>query len=263
MSGKEIRIERILDRNTKKAVVVPLDHGVSMGPIPGIVDLKETVGKVAEGGATAVLEHKGAIPHGHRAVGRDVGLIVHMSASSSLSLDPNSRVLVCEVTEALKMGADAVSIHVNIGADTEADMLRDFGYVSRECREWGMPLLAMVYPRGQKIKDSFDVDMIKRCARIAQELGADIVKTSYTGDIYTFKEVTRGVSIPVLVAGGPQMSSDREVLQMVHDSIEAGGSGTSIGRNIFQHSNVVGITKAISGIVFKDLDVDEAMKLLK
>ena len=126
-----------------------------------------------------------------------------------------------------------------------------------------MPLLAMVYPRGQKIKDSFDVDMIKRCARIAQELGADIVKTSYTGDIDTFKEVTRGVSIPVLVAGGPQMSSTKEILQMVRDSIDAGASGTSIGRNVFQHQNVVGITKAISGIVFDDLSVDEAIRFLE
>jgi DhnA family fructose-bisphosphate aldolase class Ia len=126
-----------------------------------------------------------------------------------------------------------------------------------------MPLLVMIYPRGKEIDNPFDPDLLKQCARVAAELGADLVKTSYTGEIDTFREVVRGAQIPVVIAGGPQMNSDRELLQMVHDSIEAGGSGVSIGRNIFQHKNVTGITKAISEIVLHDVDVEEAMKLLE
>jgi DhnA family fructose-bisphosphate aldolase class Ia len=171
--------------------------------------------------------------------------------------------MVTTVQEALKMGADAVSIHVNIGASTEPYMLRDFGDVARECNEWGMPLMVMIYPRGKDIKNGYDVDLIKQCARVGMELGADIVKTSYTGDIDSFKEVVKGAIIPVVIAGGPKMDSDRDLLQMVADSVEAGGMGVSIGRNIFQHRNVVGITKAISDIVLHDTTVDEALKLLE
>jgi len=263
MSGKSIRMERIIDRNTGRAVIVPVDHGISMGPIEGLVDMKATIDKVSQGGATAVVMHKGVVPYGHRSFGRDIGLIVHLSASTSLSPDPNSKVLVTTVEEALKMGADAVSIHVNIGANTEPYMLRDFGQIARECNEWGVPLLVMIYPRGKDIKNGYDVDLIKQCARAGMELGADIVKTSYTGDIDTFREVVKGAIIPVLIAGGPKMSSDTDLLQMVKDSIEAGGMGVSIGRNIFQHRNVTGITKAIADIVLRDAEVDEALKRLE
>ena len=263
MSGKSIRMERIIDRNSGRAVIVPVDHGITMGPIQGLVDMKATIDKVSQGGATAVVMHKGVVPYGHRSFGRDIGLIVHLSASTSLSPDPNSKVLVTTVEEAIKMGADAVSIHVNIGASTEPYMLRDFGQIARECNEWGVPLLVMIYPRGKEIKNGYDVDLIKQCARAGMELGADVIKTSYTGDIDSFREVVRGAIIPVVIAGGPKMSSDRDLLQMVKDSLEAGGMGVSIGRNIFQHRNVTGITKAVADIVLHDAEVDEALKQLE
>jgi DhnA family fructose-bisphosphate aldolase class Ia len=142
-------------------------------------------------------------------------------------------------------------------------MLEDFGSISRICNEWGMPLLVMIYPRGKDMKDAYDPDALKVCARVGTELGADIIKTSYTGDIDTFREVVRGAQAPVVIAGGPKMDSDEKLLQMVRDSIDAGGKGVSIGRNIFQHRNVIGITKAISGIVLEDMEVEEAMQLLK
>jgi len=255
-------MERIMDRNSGHAVIVPLDHGISMGPIRGLIDIKSTIDAISNGGATAVVEHKGIVPYGHRSFGQDIGLIVHLSASTSLDLDPNAKILVTTVEEAIKMGADAVSIHVNIGSGTDSRMLSDLGNVSRKCNEWGMPLLAMIYPRGPKIDDPFDVDLVKHCARVGAELGADIVKTNYTGDIDTFREVTRGALVPVVIAGGPKMDSDERVLQMVKDSIEAGGKGVSIGRNVFQHRNIIGITKAISGILLDGLEVEAAMKLI-
>ncbi len=263
MRGKGIRLERIMDRNTGRAVIVPMDHGISIGPVKGLIDMKTTIDSVALGGATAVVEHKGIVPYGHRSFGEDIGLILHLSASTSLGEDPNAKVMVATVEEAIKMGADAVSVHVNIGSNTEPEMLRDFGRVSQKCNEWGMPLMAMIYPRGKDIKDPYDVEAVKHCARVGVELGADIVKTNYTGDIDTFKEVARGALAPVVIAGGPKIDSDRRLLEMVKNSIEAGGKGVSIGRNIFQHRDVVGITKAISSIVLQDAEVEEAIKLLE
>ncbi|HVO78248.1 MAG TPA: 2-amino-3,7-dideoxy-D-threo-hept-6-ulosonate synthase [Methanomassiliicoccales archaeon] len=261
--GKAVRMERIMDRGTGRAVIVPMDHGISMGPIEGLVDLRGTIDKVSQGGATAIVLHKGVVPYSHRAYGRDIGLILHLSASTNLAPDPNRKVLVTSVEEAIKIGADAVSVHVNLGADYEQEMLSDLGAMAESCAEWGMPLLVMIYPRGKDIKDSFDVDHIKQCARTATELGADIVKTNYTGDIDSFREVTRGALAPVVIAGGPKMDSDERILQMVKDSIEAGGKGVSIGRNVFQHRNIVGVTRAISGLVLHDLEVEEALKFLQ
>lgn len=263
MYGKNVRMERIMDRKTGNFVIVPMDHGISIGPAPGLVDLRATVDAVANGGATAVLMHKGVVKYSYRASGLDIGLILHLSASTDLGVTSNSKVLVATVEEAIKMGADAVSLHINVGAETEPEMLGDLGYISKECQEWGMPLLVMAYPRGSKIKNSFDKDLVAHSARVATEIGADVVKCSYTGDIDSFKEIVKGTLAPVVIAGGPKMSSDKEILTMVRDSLDAGGKGVSIGRNIFQHKDVEGMTRAITDIVLRDYTVEEAMKNIK
>lgn len=261
--GKHIRMERIMDRNTGRTIIVPLDHGVSVGPILGIADIKSTVAKIAEGGANAIVEHKGLVGAGHRGKGSDIGLIIHLSASTTLSPYPHSKTLISSVEEAIKLGADAVSIHVNIGDEQEKDMLHDFGQVSYEARNWGMPLLAMMYPRGQKIKDEYDVEVVKHAARVGCEMGADIVKVSYTGSPETFRQVVEGCTVPVVIAGGAKMNSDREILEMVKGSIEAGGSGVSIGRNVFQHKNPSLMVKSMAKIIFENSSVDDALKILK
>ena len=261
--GKRIRMERIVNRNTGNTVIVPMDHGISSGPIDGLKDMKTAIQKVSEGGANAIVEHKGLVGEWHRGEGKDIGLIIHLSASTSLSPYPNVKTLVCSVEEAIKLGADAVSIHVNLGNGQEKEMLKDFGKVSYEARMWGMPLLAMIYPRGEKIKDEYDVDAIKHAARVGDEMGADIVKVSYTGSLETFKEVITGCSVPVVIAGGPKMDSDREILEMVKGAIEAGGAGVSIGRNVFQHKDPTRMVRAISAIVHDDNSVEDALKLLE
>ena len=113
-----------MDRTSKRTVIVPLDHGVTLGPVEGIVDLRDTVNQAAEGGANAVIEHKGMIGLGHRGYGKDIGLIIHLSASTNLAPDPNKKVLVTGVEEAIRKGADAVSIHINIGAADEESTLQ-------------------------------------------------------------------------------------------------------------------------------------------
>ena len=260
--GKAIRLERILDRKTRRTVIVPMDHGISVGPIKGLVDLPEMINKVAKGGANAVLQQKGMVRHGHRGYGRDVGLIVHMSASTSLGPDPNNKVQVCLVEECLKMGADAVSVHINIGSETESDQLTILGCVSERCDFWGMPLVAMMYPRGKAIVNPNDVEVVAHAARAGAELGADIIKTNYTGDIDSFRRVVEGCPVPVVIAGGPKTETDMEFLQMIDGALQAGARGVAIGRNVFQHQDPVKMTMAIAAIVNKGKTAEEAIKIL-
>ncbi len=262
MIGKGIRLERITNRISGRTIIVPMDHGVSVGPIEGLIQIKESIDAVANGGANAIIIHKGLITAGHRKGGKDVGLILHLSASTSLSPYPNTKTMVCSVEEAIKCGADAVSIHINIGDEMERVMLKDMGDVSRTANEWGMPLIAMVYPRGKHVKDEYDVEVVKHAARVGTELGADMVKVSYTGSPESFRKVVEGCHIPVIIAGGPKMDSDDEILNMVSGAIEAGGSGVSIGRNIFQHKNPELMVRAMSKIVHENTSVQEALELL-
>ncbi|WP_202320233.1 2-amino-3,7-dideoxy-D-threo-hept-6-ulosonate synthase [Archaeoglobus neptunius] len=259
--GKRIRIERIINRDSENTVIVPMDHGVSMGPIDGLRDLAKTVNAVAEGGANAVVLHKGVVGFGHRGYGKDVGLIIHLSASTSLSPDPNEKVLVCTVEEAIKLGADAVSVHVNVGSKTEAFQLSKLGEISRIAGEWGMPLLAMMYPRGDGI-NQFDEKAVSLAARVGAELGADIIKTNFTGDVKSFKKVVSGCPVPIVVAGGPKMGSNEEILTMVRQAMDAGARGVAIGRNIFQSDDPVKMTRAISMIVHDNAEVREALEYL-
>lgn len=263
MIGKKIRLERIINRHTGRTVIAPMDHGVSNGPMKGIIDIDKTVESISQGGADAILMHKGIVEQGHRGYGKDIGLIVHLSASTSLAPNPNNKVIVTSVEKAIQLGADAVSVHVNLGSETESEMLQELGEISETCSYWGIPLLAMMYPRGQKVENEHDVELVKHAARVGSELGVDIVKTNYTGDPDSFKEVVEGALVPVVIAGGPKVDTDEELLQMVKDSIEVGGAGVAFGRNLFQAENPGKITKAISEIVHNDLEVNEALKFLK
>lgn len=263
MYGKKIRIERILDRKTGNAVIVPMDHGMTYGPLDGINDPKTTVDEVAEGGATAVLMHKGLIPYSYRGYGKDVGLVVHLSASTNMGNSENLKIQVTDVEEAIRYGADAVSVQVNFGTDFETGMLSYVGKISRECNEWGIPLIIMAYPRGPKVKNEYDADAIAHCARASSELGADMVKVSYTGDVDSFRYVCKSALAPVVVAGGPKLKSDLDVLNMVRESMDAGARGVSIGRNIFQNKNIKAMTKAVSSIVLENYTADEAYDLIR
>jgi len=260
--GKLIRMGRLKDRESGKFLILPLDHGVTVGPIHGITNLKSIVDIAANGGATAVVEHKGMVEAGFRGGGKDIGLIVHLSASTNLSEYPNTKTLVGTVEEAIKLGADGVSIHVNIGDINEREMLSDFGKISKCASEFGVPLLAMVYPRGSKIKDSYDPSLIGHCARLGAELGADIVKVSYSGDIDSFAKIVESTPIPVVIAGGEKMESDIDVLKMVEDSIKAGGAGISIGRNIFQSPIPDKLIQALSLIIKNGESADKAHSYL-
>ncbi|GFM37756.1 2-amino-3,7-dideoxy-D-threo-hept-6-ulosonate synthase [Desulfovibrio psychrotolerans] len=261
--GKSVRLERIFNRNTGRTIIVPMDHGVTVGPIYGLLDLPGTVNKVAEGGANAVLMHKGLPRCTHRGYGKDVGLIVHLSASTSIATLPNAKSLVGTVEDALRLGADAVSVHVNLGDETERYMLEDLGKVTSRAVEWGMPVLAMMYARGPKVQNEFDPAIIAHCARVGMELGADVVKVNYTGDMDSFAYVCEACCVPLVIAGGPKMDSDRALVEMVHDSVKAGGAGLSMGRNVFQHARPDLLVAALHGVVHSEWTVDKAMAVLE
>jgi len=119
----------------------------------------------------------------------------------------------------------------------------------------------MMYPRGPTIKNEYDPKAVAHAARLGAELGADIIKTNYTGDPETFEEVVSGCPVPIVIAGGPKTESLKDFLQMVHDSINVGGAGISIGRNVWQHEDPELMTKALSTIVHNGANAQKALDL--
>ncbi|MGP3668115.1 MAG: 2-amino-3,7-dideoxy-D-threo-hept-6-ulosonate synthase [Candidatus Bathyarchaeota archaeon] len=257
--GKKRRLSRIF-RSNGKTVIVPMDHGVSIGPVKGIVNMQWIADRLILGEADAVVVHKGIAS---RVNFGKMGIIVHLSGSTSLGPDLHWKVKVCSIKQALRLGADGVSVHVNVGATQEPRMLEYLGKIADKAAEFGIPLLAMMYPRGPKIQNEHDVELVKHAARVGAELGADIVKTNYTGSIKSFREVVESCPVPIVIAGGPKTKNEVEFLSMVYDSIEAGAVGVSIGRNVFQHEDPAKMVKALNAIVHENSDVERALKILK
>jgi predicted phospho-2-dehydro-3-deoxyheptonate aldolase len=256
--GKTRRLKQLFQKDNR-TVIVPMDHGVTVGPIAGIGNMQSITDKLIKGKVDAILVHKGIA----RRIDVDgAGLIVMLSGMSTLSPNVNAKVQVCSVQEALRLGADAVSVHVNVGAQDEDKMLANLGKVSEECDAFGIPLLAMMYPRGPKIANEHALEVVAHAARIGAELGADIIKTNYTGNIESFKQVTESCPAPVVIAGGPKCKSPQEVLQTTFDALQAGAAGLSIGRNVFQAENPTAIAKALSAIVHDNATVEQAEKVM-
>jgi predicted phospho-2-dehydro-3-deoxyheptonate aldolase len=249
--GKEIRLKR-LRKHSQRLLIVPMDHGVSSGPIPGLKDLRSSVQAVVKGGADAIILHKGLAKQVAGMINpAQCEMIVHLSASTSLSPDANRKGLVSSVDHAIRIGASAVSVHVNLGEKFEAEMIKDLGKVAEKCDYWEIPLLAMMYVRDGKQESEYDPEKVSHAARIAEELGADIVKVNYTGTPEGFAQVCSSVEIPVLIAGGPKKGSADDFLTMVADAIKAGAAGVSIGRNIFQNPNPEQLVRDIRAILDK------------
>ncbi|MCM3410612.1 2-amino-3,7-dideoxy-D-threo-hept-6-ulosonate synthase [Metabacillus litoralis] len=239
MSGKEIRLKKLY-HHSDKLLIVPMDHGITIGPVTVLTEINQTVNAVFDGGADAVVVHKGLVRYLTDALGSNKGeLIIHLSASTALAPESQSmrKELVSSVEHSIRLGATAISTHVNLGSQFEAEQIKDVGLIAEECDKWGLPLLAMMYVRdGSKVHE-FDPERIRHAARVAEELGADIVKVNYSGSPETFRQVVSGVKIPVLIAGGERLGSNDDLLTMIDDAVSAGANGISIGRNIFQDEN--------------------------
>jgi predicted phospho-2-dehydro-3-deoxyheptonate aldolase len=258
MLGKKIRMERVMDRNTMKTVMVPLIHGVGMGPIEGIRDIRNTVDTVALSGANAVILHKGIVAAAHRHTGSDIGLILHLTATSKRG----KQILVTGVEEAIAIGADAVSVRIEVGGPDEDVMLKVLGEVARDASRWGMPLYSLMHCGRDKDK-SKHLKNLMRAARIGAEMGSDLVRVPYSGSAETFHEVVTVCPVPLVAIGGERKLREKEVLEMVQGVMEADAHGVSVGRNIFQYKKPGNMIKAVSQIVHKGFDVSSAMEVLK
>lgn len=266
--GKKLRLGRIFKKDGR-SLVVAMDHAYTFGPMQGLENPGETIEKVIEGGADAIMTTFGVMKQFHDLMQGRVGTILRIDSGGSIySLLDFANVtdwsLLYSVEEAVTMGVDGVIVMGFFGAPCEAATLEILGNVAEECEEWGMPLLAETLPMpGEIVKDAYDVNHVSFAARIGQEYGADFIKTNYTGSPESFRRVTDTCQIPVLIAGGSKMDTAKDVLEVVKGAIDAGGKGVVFGRNVWQYEDPTAMTRAIAKIIHENATVEEAMKELK
>ncbi|MEE6211263.1 2-amino-3,7-dideoxy-D-threo-hept-6-ulosonate synthase [Salarchaeum sp. III] len=253
-TGKSARLDRI--GKDGKLVTIPMDHGITLGAVEGLKDIESTIDAVTRGGADAVLTQKGIAPRVHPNK-NGKGYIIHLNASTTIGPDANDKRRTGTVEEAVRAGADAVSFHINVGSDHEPDQLADLARVTDEADRLGIPVLAMAYARGPGV-DEHDARNLGHAVRLAEEAGADVVKTAYSGDRESFEHVVESTAKPVIIAGGsPQ--GDLATLEAVRGAMDAGAKGVSMGRTVFQHDDPNAISEAVAAVVHDDAAPADAL----
>jgi DhnA family fructose-bisphosphate aldolase class Ia len=252
--SKERRLKEIMKDG--KALLLAFDHAVEHGPsaYEGVDLSPERIARIAvEGNADGIIVHVGVARKIKKIVGR-LPLIVKLTARTSLAPDENqTQQIVTSVKEAKDVGAKAIACTIYFGSEKEVEMLKMFEEIKQEANRYKMPIFGFAYPRGKKLKSKYDADAIRYAARVGAEIGFDIVKTYYTGDKESFSKVVKDCFAPVLVAGGPKISEEKDVLKIVEDVMSVGAAGVAIGRNVWMRKDeeAINLLKEIRRIVHK------------
>jgi len=269
-TGKTLRLRRIFSKG--KAVIIPIDHALYSGPVEGIEDLKKLVSVISETPVDAILITPAMLTRVKDVIGNLATVIRIDGTHTRLGSHLEKINLVTSVEHALRVGADVVVINVFVGTENEDELLRKLGKVATTCFKWGLPLMAEMIPsyilnyHYAKEEKNYDreraADEIKLASRLGAELGADVIKTHYTGSVDTFREIVSTTPVPIVIAGGPKTQGDKDFLRLVHEAIQAGAKGICIGRNVWQRKGIEGMLSALCHIVHDNAKAEEAIKFI-
>lgn len=271
MSGLDIRLRRLFEKG--KAFVVALDHGLVMGPLKGIENPLDIVNKLATSGIPDALQMTPAMlkmveENFYR---RSSPMIIARLDTANVwrkekKYNSGYYSMVYNIKEAVEAGADAVVTYLVVGYGddrVEGYNIEQLALARKEAHDYGIPfIIEPLYVTPDNPDSVKEGDLVKYVTRLASEIGADILKVDYTGNKESFKEVVNVAFAPILIRGGPKTKDDKEFIQMLKDAVDAGASGVTVGRNLWQSKNPIGMAKAISAVIREGKTVDEAIKLL-
>jgi len=252
MIGEETRLSRIMKNG--KILILAMDQGIEHGPVDfndKNIDPDYVLRIAEKGGYTGFAIHKGIAYQYIENYAGKTPLILKLNGRTSIN--PKDEIYsspIASVKEAVKLGADAIGYTLYVGSPAEAKMFKEFGAIHAEAKEYGMPTIVWSYPRGKFIKSEKDPQTIAYAARVALELGADIVKVNYTESKDSFKQVVQAAqNCHVISSGGPKQT-DSEFIKKAKEVMAAGAKGFAIGRNVWQNDDPMKITKELKKVVF-------------
>ena len=253
---------------SKRQLVVAMDHGRALGAVAGLEDPGRVLDTVIGAGADAIMTSFGVVKrYRERLIGR-IPTILRLDGGPSRYREDwlayTEWSLLHAVEEARDLGVDGVCTMVFMGSAVELETLEITAEVAGECLQDGLPLMVEALPcPNERIPDPTDARAMASACRLGFEHGADVLKTYATGSAASFARVTASCPAPVLIAGGPRMDSERAVLQVVRDTLDAGGRGVVFGRNIWQSRDPAKMVEALRHLIHDDGAVDEAAELLR
>lgn len=262
LSGLTLRKQAIFDKRDGRSVIIALDHGSIAGPMPGIIHPGPIVKACVDAKVDGILTTKGFVDASLGEWNRSTSLILRLTGGFTVLGGGFQEELLVEPETAIAYGATCAAITVKFGHEREGAFIRQASLAIDCCHRLGLPVMVEAMAKGTiegKEFPAHDPQAIRMVARMACEIGADLVKTYYTGSIESFGRVVEGCPIPIVILGGAKTDSVRDVFQTIYDSLQAGGSGIAMGRNIWSFGKIEAMLDAVNGLVHGHWGVDKAL----
>jgi putative autoinducer-2 (AI-2) aldolase len=238
-----------------RCLFLPVDHGYFQGPTRKLEEPRKTIEPLLPY-ADAIFVTRGVV-RSSVAPGNTKPIILRVSGGTSMvGADLANEGITTGIDEVIRLNASAMGLSIFVGTDYEKDSLLNLSKLVDEGEKYGIPVMA-VTAVGKELEKR-DARYLALCSRIAAELGARIVKTYWCEG---FERVVRGCPVPVVMAGGPQVDTEFEVFQFVHDGIQKGAIGVNLGRNIWQNDYPVAMIRAIRAIVHDNATPQQAQEI--
>jgi len=252
--GMQNRLAKLIQADGR-CLFLPVDHGYFQGPVSNLENPSKTLEPLLPY-TDAIFVTRGVL---RSSVDPDKAkpIILRVSGGTSVAgKDLAHEGITTSMEEAIRLNVCAVGISIFVGTDYEHDSLLNLARLVDEGEKYGIPVMA-VTAVGRELKKR-DARYLALSCRIAAELGARVVKTYYCEK---FEKVTQGCPVPVVIAGGPKVDTEYEVLQFVYDGIRKGAIGVNLGRNIWQNEHPVAMIKAIRAIIHENATPEQAQEV--
>jgi DhnA family fructose-bisphosphate aldolase class Ia len=254
-TGKQLRMRRLVDRETNTSVMFAFSHGTSAPEVlAGIENPERQYRAVRAGGADCVFLAPGLIESLAPVIAESAGpaVVAKVTATATRGAVKHQERVIASVEHAVGLGADGVVAMVAFAPENEPDVISFAGQLGETCSRLGVPFIAEAefpnaYYGDEDYAEQWGLPYLRRSARLCAELGADVVKSNWPGSAEQFREIVECVSVPVIVAGGSR-ESDLDLLTRIAAARSVGAIGCSVGRNIFQHDDPEAMTSAISAV---------------
>ena len=245
-----------LKKITKKGIAMFLayDQGLEHGPIEfndENVSPEDIIDIAKKGKFSAMIFQKGIVEKYQKEINNSkVPLIIKLNGKTSLYKGEPMSEQLCTVDEALKLGAKAVGYTIYIGSAFESQMFKEFENIEREAHTKNIPVIAWIYPQGKGIKGKSSAELMAYASRTGLEIGADIVKLKYNGNLKDLKWAVKSAGKCKIVVAGGVKTNEKELLKQAKEIMRSGAIGLAIGRNIWQNSEPLKISRKLREIVF-------------
>lgn len=262
LSGITLRKHAIFDKQDGRSVIIALDHGSIAGPMQGIENPASIVKTCVGAKVDAILTTKGFVDASLGEWDRSTSLILRLSGGFTVLGGGFQEEMIVEPETALTYGSACAAITVKFGHEREGHFIRQASLAIDRCHQLGLPVMLEAMATGTIKGKEFaahDPEAIRMVARMGSEIGADLIKTYYTGSIESFARVVEGCPVPIVILGGAKTDSVQTMFQTIHDSLQAGGRGIAMGRNIWSFGKTEAMINAVNGLVHGHWGVDKAL----